>query len=132
MALRCTSPYFTISRKTPESITKAVMLPTRCHAQPMKRIKTFKNFSSTDNKIYEDKVIGIIGYRDKNGEAIYEGFDEGPRLPHEELELIKNEREMRTRAQLQKLLFDTIQADPHCGKDAVFTSTKSEDEITNK
>ncbi|KAJ4750443.1 LL-diaminopimelate aminotransferase [Rhynchospora pubera] len=132
MALRYTSPCFsTISRKTPKSVTKAVMLPTRCHAQPMKTIKTF-NFSSTDNKIYEDKAIGIIGYKDKNGEVIYEGFDEGPRLPHEELEQINNAREASTRAQLQKLLFDTFQTDHHCAKDAVLTSIKSEDEIINK
>lgn len=36
--------------------------------------------------------MGIVGYRDENGEAIYEGFDEGPRLTHEDFELINNER----------------------------------------
>jgi hypothetical protein len=44
------------------------------------------------SQIYEEKVLGIVGYRDENGETIYEGFDEGPRLAHEELEKINNER----------------------------------------
>jgi hypothetical protein len=37
-------------------------------------------------------MMGIVGYRDENGETIYEGFDEGPRLTHEELEQTNNER----------------------------------------
>lgn len=41
---------------------------------------------------YEDKARGIIGYRDESGEQIYEGFDEGPRLTHEDLQLANNER----------------------------------------
>ncbi|XP_078164971.1 uncharacterized protein LOC144559736 [Carex rostrata] len=101
MALRCTSPCFTVSRATPKSYIKVVMLPTRCHVQPKKVIKPFI-FSSTASKIYEDKAMRIVGYIDESGEQIYEGYDEGPRLTHEDLQLANNKREARTLRHIQK------------------------------
>ncbi|KAL4584470.1 hypothetical protein LXL04_009072 [Taraxacum kok-saghyz] len=32
-------------------------------------------------KVFEDKSIGIVCYKDEEGEVICEGYDEGPRLP---------------------------------------------------
>lgn len=31
-------------------------------------------------QVFEDKLEGIICYRDENGEMVCEGYDEGPRL----------------------------------------------------
>ncbi|XP_016574652.1 uncharacterized protein LOC107872489 isoform X2 [Capsicum annuum] len=35
------------------------------------------------NKVFEDKSTGVVCYRDENGEIICEGYDEGPRFPHQ-------------------------------------------------
>ncbi|PIN21251.1 hypothetical protein CDL12_06041 [Handroanthus impetiginosus] len=35
------------------------------------------------NKVFEDRSVGIVCYKDENGEITCEGYDEGPRLYHQ-------------------------------------------------
>ncbi|XP_020586341.1 uncharacterized protein LOC110028715 [Phalaenopsis equestris] len=43
------------------------------------------------NKVFEDKESGVICYRDKNGELICEGYDEGPRLTWQTSQRIRSQ-----------------------------------------
>ncbi|KAJ0008392.1 hypothetical protein Pint_29448 [Pistacia integerrima] len=42
-----------------------------------------KVVTSQHNPVFEDKLEGIICYRDENGEMVCEGYDEGPRFPRQ-------------------------------------------------
>ncbi|KAB2065264.1 hypothetical protein ES319_A09G079100v1 [Gossypium barbadense] len=60
-------------------VSKIVMLQNNqapCKKSPEIQISGFSN----NNKVFEDKALGVICYRDDNGEIVCEGYDEGPRF----------------------------------------------------
>ncbi|KAJ0075212.1 hypothetical protein Patl1_33852 [Pistacia atlantica] len=50
---------------------------------PILKTPALKIRSSFKTKVFEDKLEGIICYRDENGEMVCEGYDEGPRFPQQ-------------------------------------------------
>ncbi|XP_022720983.1 uncharacterized protein LOC111278628 isoform X2 [Durio zibethinus] len=57
---------------------KIVMLK---HNQvPGKKASALRIRSISKNKVFEDQSVGVICYRDENGEIVCEGYDEGPRF----------------------------------------------------
>ncbi|WOL06519.1 hypothetical protein Cni_G15253 [Canna indica] len=77
MALRyCSAPNITQRLQSNKAVIRASMLNN--HSK-----QTSPSFPSTKSsmlhKVYEDKAMGIICYKDEKGEIICEGYDEGPR-----------------------------------------------------
>ncbi|XP_020100649.1 uncharacterized protein LOC109718693 isoform X2 [Ananas comosus] len=81
MAIRCSTPSAFTPRKDSKTMIKAFKLHS-VHTQRNKANDSIKHFAVT-NKVFENQQMGIVCYRDKHGEVICEGFDEGPRLSRE-------------------------------------------------
>ncbi|KAL1538050.1 hypothetical protein AAHA92_26836 [Salvia divinorum] len=51
-----------------------------CATNPVPIGLRIKSYDHNKIKVFEDKLNGIICYKDGNGETICEGYDEGPRF----------------------------------------------------
>ncbi|XP_047959938.1 uncharacterized protein LOC125205159 [Salvia hispanica] len=51
-----------------------------CVTKPVPIGLRIKSYDHNEIKVFEDKLNGIICYKDRNGEIICEGYDEGPRF----------------------------------------------------
>lgn len=51
-----------------------------CASNPLPVGLQIKSYDHNKIKVFEDKLNGIVCYKDENGEMICEGYDEGPRF----------------------------------------------------
>ncbi|KAG6425784.1 hypothetical protein SASPL_109988 [Salvia splendens] len=51
-----------------------------CAAGPVPAGIQIRSYDHNKIKVFEDKVNGVVCYKDANGEVICEGYDEGPRF----------------------------------------------------
>nr|CAD1822561.1 unnamed protein product [Ananas comosus var. bracteatus] len=102
MAIRCSTPSAFTPRKDSKTMIKAFKLHS-VHTQRNKANDSIKHFAVT-NKVFENQQMGIVCYRDKHGEVICEGFDEGPRLSRENSGGDNHQREPQiSECQMEKL-----------------------------
>ncbi|KAK1375885.1 Chromodomain-helicase-DNA-binding protein like [Heracleum sosnowskyi] len=87
MAMRCSSSPLNfmiipkrVHPKKPFSRLLMFTKPQARHQTPLLQIN-----SSFNNIVFEDPCNGIICHTDENGDMICEGYDEGPRLNHQQL-----------------------------------------------
>ncbi|XP_072981893.1 uncharacterized protein [Typha latifolia] len=124
MAIRCYFPSIITPRKDTRYFIKAFKLQSG-HVQPCKASSTLCN-SSMVNKVFENREIGVVCYRDKSGEILCEGFDEGPRLCCQNLQLINHQRETQSPDYQEKMLLHIVEADSCCVKGAAVHSRKQD------
>ncbi|XP_047960067.1 uncharacterized protein LOC125205274 [Salvia hispanica] len=53
-----------------------------CAAGPVPAGIQIRSYDHNKIKVFEDKLNGVVCYKDANGEMICEGYDEGPRFSH--------------------------------------------------
>lgn len=58
-------------------MNRVAMIHSSNNIQPGRASTPIKSYMIS--KVYEDQVMGIVCYRDRNGEVVCEGYDEGPR-----------------------------------------------------
>ncbi|WOK92080.1 hypothetical protein Cni_G00771 [Canna indica] len=68
--------------------------------------------SDTNIKVFEDKDLGVICFRNENGEIVCEGFDEGPRFDRQTVTRRKfGRRELQIPNFLQIMIVQAIEDD---------------------
>ncbi|MBA0627010.1 hypothetical protein Godav_004570 [Gossypium davidsonii] len=84
MSVTCSVPFHVPVRTTNPVIKHAndIFMLKHNHV-PGKKSSTFQMRSLSNNTVFEDQSQGVICYRDKNGEIVCEGYDEGPRFPRQ-------------------------------------------------
>ncbi|XP_057770615.1 uncharacterized protein LOC130990392 [Salvia miltiorrhiza] len=65
------------SKRAPRARGSLVIM---CATNPAPSGLQIRSYDHNKIKVFEDKLNGIICYKDGNGEMICEGYDEGPRF----------------------------------------------------
>ncbi|URE25146.1 hypothetical protein MUK42_16341 [Musa troglodytarum] len=113
MALRHSTPNSIIPRdQTKKAVMRASVLPNK-QITPKASVPLIR--SCMHIKIYEDKAMGIICYKDEKGEVICEGYDEGPRYsrPPQEEEHQERQKELQIPSFLQAVKPRYAKEDPY-------------------
>ncbi|XP_020587414.1 uncharacterized protein LOC110029451 [Phalaenopsis equestris] len=87
ISIRVTAPSSPAITMNSLATTRSLIL-TNHHVRLQTASNSLKKFNPVI-KIFEDKESGVICYRDEQGYLICEGYDEGPRLPWQQLDGIE-------------------------------------------